>query len=70
MMYIGAGAFLVSIGMVSMLEIFAQRNAFRLKILYFKSILEKDSGWFDENIPSELTASIAKQTTAILRGTG
>ena len=60
MVYLGLGVWFVAWGMISCMEAFAVSHTFRMKKLYFKAILEKDSAWFDEHVPSELTANIAK----------
>lgn len=39
-------------------------------MLYFDSILKRDSEWFDQNNPAEMSTRILKETTTIERGIG
>ena len=49
MVYIGIAVLFLSFWQVSFLAMFAENIAFKLKLAYFRSVIEKDSKWFDEN---------------------
>ena len=49
---------------------FANRLSYKIKIAYFKSCLEKDAAYYDENSPTEMPSKIAKETDMIKSGMG
>jgi hypothetical protein len=49
---------------------FAENLSFKTKVEYFKSCLEKDGEYYDENSPTEMPARITKETDAIRSGMG
>ena len=70
MMLIAFGVWLVSWFQITNCALFAERVAFKLKIDYFKSCLEKDAAYYDEHDPTEMTSRISKEVSAIQRGIG
>jgi len=70
MIYMAVGVFFVSTAQVCCFKIFSENISYRIKIMYFKFILDKDATWFDSNNPAEMSAKIAGQTAAIERGAG
>jgi ABC-type multidrug transport system fused ATPase/permease subunit len=70
MIVVGCVAGLFRFIQVSGLEIFAFTTAHKIKVQYFKSIMGKDSEWFDSNNPNELATKIVKESTMIYRGIG
>jgi ABC-type multidrug transport system fused ATPase/permease subunit len=52
------------------LELFADSITYKIKVNYFKSIIGKDSKWFDANNPNELSTKIVKECNMIYRGIG
>ena len=52
------------------LEIFAYNVSHKIRMAYFKAVLEKDSAWFDQNNPNELGTKILKESTLIYMGIG
>ena len=70
MLYVGVGTFLVVWLMISLLSIFAENIAYKTKISYFKAMLEKDAGFYDENSAMSVASRISKETAAIHRGLG
>ena len=49
MVYIGLAVMVLSFMQVAFLAVFAENISFKLKLAYFRSTIEKDSRWFDEN---------------------
>jgi ATP-binding cassette subfamily B (MDR/TAP) protein 1 len=45
-------------------------QAVRLKKLYYKTLLEQEVGWFDENDPHKIVTKVATSITAIETATG
>ena len=70
MMIVGVGAFLCCWGMVAIMSIFAENIAFKTKVYYFKNMLEKDAGFYDEVNAASIASRITKETGAIQRGLG
>jgi len=52
------------------LEVFAWSMSHKIKIEYFRSILGKDSEWFDSHNPNEIASKIVKEANMIYRGIG
>jgi hypothetical protein len=48
-----------------MLAVFAENIAFKIRIEYFKSCLEKDAAFYDDNNPTEMSSKISKEVSAI-----
>lgn len=42
----------------------------RLKKLYYKTLMEQEVGWFDENDPHKIVTQVATSITAIETATG
>jgi len=42
----------------------------RLKKLYYKTLMEQEVGWFDENDPHKIVTKVATSITAIETATG
>ena len=55
---------------VTLWAIFAQRIAYKTRMVYFAKTLEMDAAFYDENNPGEMSAKIAKEISAIQRGLG
>jgi ATP-binding cassette subfamily B (MDR/TAP) protein 1 len=49
---------------------FAMRIAHKIRIVYFRKCLEKDAAFYDVNNPTEMSAKISKEISAIQRGLG
>jgi len=64
-MYIGLGVWAVTFFQMSFLSMFAERIAFRTKIVYYKACLEKDAAWYDAHNPNEMASKISKEIGAI-----
>jgi hypothetical protein len=65
MIGIGAISFIMAWWQVSNLSIFAENICYKIRIEYFKQVLEKDAAWFDENNPTEMASKISKEVTTI-----
>jgi ATP-binding cassette subfamily B (MDR/TAP) protein 1 len=55
---------------VSMWAIFAARISYKTRMIYFTKCLEKDAAFYDVNSPTEMSAKISKEISAIQRGLG
>lgn len=55
---------------MTLLAIFAENLAYRMRIIYFKNCLEKDASYFDEHNQSEMAPRIASECSAVQRGVG
>ena len=55
---------------ISMMALFAERVAFKVKLKYFEKCLEKDAEYYDLNNPTEMASRISKETSAIQRAIG
>lgn len=62
---VGCGMYVFSFIYYSFLLISSEKIARRTKVAYIDAILKQESGWFDTNNPSELSAKIEKETLAI-----
>ena len=49
MLYVGLAVMVFTFLMVSFLATFAENVSFKIKLAYFRSTIEKDSLWFDQN---------------------
>jgi ATP-binding cassette subfamily B (MDR/TAP) protein 1 len=67
---VGGVIWLMSLLMIALSEMYAERLAFTLKIEYFRKCLEKNAAWYDEHNPTEMAAKISKEISAIQRGNG
>lgn len=65
MIYLGIGAWIIALGMISSTGMYSERLAHKIKIRYFQAQLEKDSAYYDEHNPTEVCAKIGKETKAI-----
>jgi ABC-type multidrug transport system fused ATPase/permease subunit len=70
MIGVGAFAMVVSWWQVACLSVFAERICHKIRLTYFKSVLEKDAEWFDSHNPTEMASKIAKECITIQRGSG
>jgi len=72
MIFIGLGVYVVSFLQISLFSVYAESIAYKIKIKYFESCLQKDAAFYDEDKhnPAEMSARIAKETSAIQRGIG
>jgi len=70
MTYVGVGAALLSFGFIALYSVFSVRVAHRIQIEYFKAALKKDAAYFDVNNTNQISAKIAKECSAIQRGSG
>eukprot|EP00743_Colponemidia_sp_Colp-15_P010726 GILK01011850.1.p1 GENE.GILK01011850.1~~GILK01011850.1.p1 ORF type:complete len:1311 (+),score=265.06 GILK01011850.1:141-3935(+) len=57
--YIGLGAFLLSIGEVCFWMIAAERQVRRMREAYLRAIMRQEVAWFDVNKPNELPSRLA-----------
>jgi hypothetical protein len=65
MVLIGIGVYIFSCCMTILLAVFAENIAFKIRIEYFKSCLEKDAAFYDDNNPTEMSSKISKEVSAI-----
>ena len=65
LVYIGFYAWGIAFFMVSFYAMFGENITFKTRLAYFKSCIEKDSAFYDENNPTEMASKIAKECTAI-----
>jgi len=65
MLYVAFGVFIVSSLQMALFAVFAENIAHRIKIMYFRRVLEKDATWFDSNNPSEMSSRIANECSVI-----
>ena len=65
MIGMGAVAMILSWWQISFLSVFAENIGHKIRVAYFKSVLEKDAAWFDENNPSEMASKISKECQTI-----
>lgn len=70
MFYIGCVLFVVAGGMMALWAMFAENIAYKTRIAYFRSSLEKDAAYYDENLPTAMASKISKETAAVQRGLG
>jgi len=70
MLYVAFSVFIFSTLQMALFAVFAENISHRIKIMYFRRVLEKDATWFDSNNPSELSSKIANECSAIQRATG
>lgn len=70
MLLLGAGMWVFSWLQVTLWATFAQRIAYKTRMVYFARTLEMDAAFYDENNPNEMAAKIAKEVSAIQRGLG
>jgi hypothetical protein len=52
MIGIGAVSFVMAWWQISCLSVFAENICHKIKVAYFKAVLEKDATWFDHNNPT------------------
>ena len=57
-------------GQQATLSIFAESIAYKVKINYFRSCLEQDATFYDDQNPTEMASKISRETTAIQKGIG
>jgi len=70
-MFIIAGCvFFIAWANFTLWQIFADRISYKIRLVYFRKCLEMDAKFYDQNNPNEMAAKIAKEITAINRGTG
>ena len=67
---IGAIAGLAKFCQVACLELFADSISYKIRMNYFKSVLGKDSTWFDANNPNEIASKISTEIDMIQAGIG
>ena len=65
MMGIGLIAGLFKLMQVAGIEIFSDSVTHKIRLNYFKSVIGKDSSWFDANNPNEIAAKVATETDLI-----
>jgi ABC-type bacteriocin/lantibiotic exporter with double-glycine peptidase domain len=70
MLMLGVLMLFMSWAQVTLWAIFAQRIAYKTRLVYFARTLEMDAAFYDENNPNEMSAKIAKEISAIQRGLG
>lgn len=70
MLYVGVGAFFACWSMVSFMSVFAENIAFKTRVYYFRKMLEKDAGFYDEHSATSVASRITKESSAIQRGIG
>jgi len=70
MILLGVVMWVMSWLQVTLWAIFAQRIAYKTRMVYFAKCLEMDSAFYDQNNPNEMSAKIAKEISAIQRGLG
>eukprot|EP01138_Halocafeteria_seosinensis_P015347 gb/GECG01015663.1/.p1 GENE.gb/GECG01015663.1/~~gb/GECG01015663.1/.p1 ORF type:complete len:1320 (+),score=211.29 gb/GECG01015663.1/:1-3960(+) len=68
--YIALGAFVTSYLSIMLLQIVAERQAYRVREAYFHHILYQDIGWFDLNDPNEITTSLAEDVATMQKAIG
>ena len=64
---IGVGVFAGTFRFIQImcLELFADSVVYKIKMNYFKSVMGKDSAWFDAHNPNELSTKIGKECALI-----
>jgi len=70
MVYVAAGMFVVATVNQITFQLFAENIQHKIRIVYFKSCLEKDATWFDSNNPNEMASRIGSECKAIERAVG
>jgi len=70
MLLIATGVFFVSSTNIILFSIFSENISYRIRLMYFKSCLEKDASYYDDNNPAEMASRIVKECSSINRGTG
>ena len=50
---------------VACLELFADSVSYKIRMNYFRSVLGKDSTWFDANNPNEIASKMATEIDMI-----
>ena len=55
---------------ITMMAMYAERVAHKVKLDYFLKCIEKDADYFDQHNPTEMAARISKETAAMQRGIG
>jgi len=65
MIYFATGILILSATQMILFQTFAENLAHKIRIRYFKSCIEKDATWYDENNPSEMAPKIARECSAI-----
>lgn len=65
MVYVGVFAFLMASSMNVFTALFSENIAFKTKIRYFTTCLEKDAAFYDENVPTTMASRISKECSAI-----
>ena len=70
MVIIGIIVMIVASIMIAFFSLFAGSITHKIKIDYFRQCIIKDAAYYDEHNPTEYSAKIAKETSAIQRGTG
>jgi hypothetical protein len=61
MVILGVVAWFFRFIMIGGLQVFSTNITHKLKMNYFKSVLGKDSAWFDANNPNEMGTKIVKE---------
>lgn len=70
MLGLGGVMWIMSWLQVTLWAIFAQRIAYKTRMVYFAKCLEMDAAFYDSNNPNEMSAKISKEISAIQRGLG
>lgn len=67
---VGIAVWFFSFIMYAFLLMFSERVAKKIRTQYLKSILSQESAWFDTINPSELSAKLSKESSAITKALG
>ena len=70
MVFIGVFAFVMSSSMNVTCALFGENVAFKTRVRYFTTCIEKDAAFYDENVPTTMASRISKECTAIQKGVG
>ena len=65
MIYVGVVVMIVAGSQFTLLSLFSEGLAYKIKIKYFRRCLEKDAEWYDENDPTQMASKISLETEAI-----
>ena len=65
MIFVGIVVMIVAGSQFTLLSLFSEGLAYRIKIMYFRRCLEKDAEWYDEHDPTQMASKISLETEAI-----
>jgi len=69
-LYLGIGAFVVSLGEVGLPSVAAERQILRVRQEYMRALLRQPMAFWDANDPGEVASRLAEDTITMAKGMG